>query len=342
MVNVYFKIVNSYSNTHEVSCAAKQLLETVVSKENIELKPRIPLKVHFGERGNKTFIEPKNFDGVIDYLKEKEVDSCFIETNVLYASERTTRNRHIALAKEHGFTRLPIVIADGERGEEYVEVEINKKHFKTCKIGKAIAEEKQLIVLSHFKGHILAGFGGAIKQLGMGCAARPGKLEQHANSKPLLNPLKCRKCRTCLSHCPTQAIELGLMPKINKNRCIGCAACIAVCPNKAMGVNWFNTRPKTFREKLAEYAYAAQKNKENIYISFALNMTKDCDCDGKEMKPVAADIGVFASKDPVALDKACLDTVNNCEKRRVFSGEDIFIHAKEIGLGSTEYKLIKT
>jgi uncharacterized Fe-S center protein len=340
MANVYFKSAGSYAKTDEVSRAGREVLERIIAEEKISLEPRIPLKVHFGEKGNLTYIGPKNYDGVIDFLEEKRIECCFMETNVLYVGERTVRESHIALAKEHGFSRLPIVIADGEKGEDFFEIEINKKHFKSCKIGRLIAEEKQLLVIAHFKGHMLAGFGGAIKQLGMGCAARPGKLDQHASSRPLMNPLKCKKCGTCLSHCARDAIELGVVPRIDTKKCSGCAACIAVCPFGAVDVNWFTTSPKTFREKLAEYAYAAQKNKSNIYVNFALNITKDCDCDGRAFKPIAADLGVFASTDPVALDKACLDMLNKREKRKVFSGEDIFGHAEEIGLGKREYELI--
>jgi len=340
MAKVYFKSVDSYTKTDEVSRAGREVLERIIAEEKISLEPRIPLKVHFGEKGNLTYIGPKNYDGIIDFLEQKGTECAFIETNVLYLGERTIKESHIALAKEHGFSRLPIIIADGEKGEDYSEVAIDKKHFRSCKIGRLIAEEKQLLIVAHFKGHMLAGFGGAIKQLGMGCAARPGKLAQHSGSQPLLNPLKCKKCKTCVEHCPRDAIELGLVPRINAKKCSGCAACIAVCPFGAVDVNWFTTSPKTFREKLAEYALAAQKDKRNIYVNFALNITKDCDCDGRAFKPIAADLGVFASTDPMALDKACLDMLNKREGKKVFGGEDIFGHAEEIDLGKRTYELV--
>jgi uncharacterized Fe-S center protein len=340
MAKVYFKSAGSYAKTDEVSRAGREVLERTITEEKIDLEKRIPLKVHFGEKGNETFIRPENYEGMIDFLEQKGTECSFTETNVLYLGERTVRDSHIALAKEHGFSRLPIIIADGEKGEDYSEVAIDKKHFKSCKIGRLIAEEKQLLVVAHFKGHMLAGFGGAIKQLGMGCASRPGKLAQHSGSQPLLNPLKCTKCKTCVEHCPRDAIELGLVPRVNGKKCIGCAVCIAVCPSDAMGVNWMATKPATFREKLAEYAYAAHKGKRNIYVNFAENITKECDCFGEAFKPIAADIGVFASTDPVALDKACWDMLNKREGKKVFGGEDIFNHAEEIGLGKREYELI--
>jgi hypothetical protein len=336
---VYYKSIDPYSKTEDVSRSARELLEKIVAEEKIGLEKRIPLKVHFGEKGNVTYIGPENYDGVIDYLQEKGIDSCFIETNVLYASPRTWKKTHIALALDHGFTRLPVVIADGEKGEEYKEVKIEGKHFKKCRIGRLIAEEKQLIVLSHYKGHILAGFGGAIKQLGMGCAARGGKLEQHANARPAVDPDKCRRCMTCIAHCPGNAIEVLPSPRIDGEKCIGCAACIAACPQGVFHVDWSATTPVTFREKLAEYALAAHKGKKNIFISYALNITTDCDCDGRELQKAAGDLGIFASVDPVAIDAACRDVLNEREGKKVFPGEDILIYAERIGLGTTRYEL---
>jgi len=340
MANVYFRKINSNS-LEEISSSARHLLETIISKENIYLEKEIPLKVHFGEKGNITFIKPKCFDGIISFLKSKNIASSYIETNALYVGERTTKEKHINLAKEHGFTQLPIIIADGNLGEEYQEIEINKKHFKKCKIGKQFSNYNQIIVLSHFKGHMLAGFGGTIKQLGMGCASRAGKLDMHANSFPLLNPLKCKKCHTCEKSCPADAISIGLISKINKKKCIGCATCIAVCPYHAITINWLSTLPKIFHEKLAEYAYAAHKDKKNIYIQFAINITKECDCMHRELKPIAKDIGIFASTDPVAVDTACMDYINKQEGKKVFGGRDILDYSEKLGLGEKEYKLIE-
>ncbi|MFZ2455047.1 MAG: DUF362 domain-containing protein [Candidatus Altiarchaeia archaeon] len=338
---VFYRRVSSGAKTEDISRMARDLLERVVSEEKVELEKRIPLKVHFGEKGNTSFIGPENYEGIIDFLKEKKIDTCFIETNVLYVSERTRKKSHIALAKEHGFTRIPVVIADGETGEDYEEVGIEGDHFGKCRIGKAIAGEKQLIVLSHYKGHMLAGFGGAIKQLGMGCAARGGKLDQHANAQPAINPEECKKCMSCVSHCPRNAIEVSPIPRIDKDKCIGCAACIAACPQEVFHVDWMATAPVSFRQKLAEYALAAQKGKRNVYINYALNITKDCDCDGRSFKPITKDIGVFASVDPVAIDAACCDVLNKREGKRFFTGDDIFGHAEKIGLGTTEYELIE-
>jgi len=346
MSKVYFIPIDSYSKTAQISNAAAKLLDKIQSEEKIlDLKKQIPLKVHFGEDKNTTFIGPENYNGVIDYLKQKKAEAVYIETNVLYKGTRTTKKEHLEVAKNHGFTQIPIIIADGELGEEYELVKINSpniKHFKEFKIGKKIAQAKQMIVLAHFKGHSIAGFGGAIKQLSMGCAARGGKLDMHAKSKPILNPVACKKCFACSKNCPADACVIDtLVPHVDYTKCIGCAKCIAVCPHGAMNINWLNTGKAEFLEKLAEYAFAAQKGKKIIYINFLLNIAKDCDCWGKKLPIIAKDIGVLASVDPVALDFACIELLKKSEHKKVFSGEKVFTHAQEIGLGTTKYDLIE-
>ncbi|RQW03956.1 DUF362 domain-containing protein [candidate division KSB1 bacterium] len=342
MKNVYFKAIDSYSETEKIQRSAKSLLKKVIDEEHLQLEPYIPLKVHFGEKGNITFIASKNFEGIIEYLQEQHIGSAFIETNVLYSGSRMTRPQHIQTAKAHGFTQLPIVIADGEQGEEHEHIEINQKHFKTCKIGKEIANQRQLIVISHFKGHRLAGFGGAIKQLAMGCAARAGKLDQHANAKPMINPFSCKKCGACARYCPENAIHIGLIPRIDKQKCVGCVGCMAVCPQKAIVFNLLRSLSKAFPERLVEYALAAQKGKQNIYITFAFNITRGCDCEGHKMKPIAGDIGVFASTDPVAIDQACLDMLDRREGKKVFTrARHQLEYAENIGLGKRQYQLIE-
>lgn len=349
---VYFKRIDSYSKTAEISKSAAELVQKIQKEESpLDFSKPIPLKVHFGEEGCTTFIEPKNFDELIDWLKTNTKSPnagypkvFFTDTNVLYKGKRTTKESHIALAEEHGFIKLPIIIADGNAGEENIEVDISNsgaKHFERCAIGKAIAKNDQLIVLAHFKGHMLAGFGGAIKQLAMGCAARPGKLAMHSQSRPVINPLKCKKCLECKGSCPAGAIIIDMLPRIDTKKCVGCAMCIAVCPHGAVGANWISTLPKEFNEKLAEYALAAQKGKKAIYLNFIFNVTKECDCMGTKQKPIMADFGIMASTDPVALDKACFDTLAKSEGKKPFKGENVFAYAEKIGLGSTKYELIE-
>ena len=339
--NVYFRRIDSSSSSEETSKAGADLLRTIIEKENVILQSPTPLKVHFGEKGNTTFIRPDNFEGIIGILKEKNIDTSFIETNVLYRGARTKKDDHIALAKAHGFTSLPIIIADGDHGENQQLVTIDKKHFRSCKIGNEFSHYKSIIVLSHFKGHILAGFGGALKQLAMGCASRGGKLDQHVGAQPFINPFTCKKCKTCVRHCPVNAICIDLFPRISKRKCIGCASCIAICPYNSIKINWLKSLSPAFAEKIAEYAFAAQKDKTIVYISFAQNITDNCDCEAKNCKIVSPDIGVLASTDPVAIDQACLDLVDKAVGKKLFRGRKALAYAEKIGLGNRKYFLVE-
>ena len=339
MVDVYFKGIDSIDKTDEIIVASKEILKEIAEKEGIEFDKRTGLKVHFGEKGNVTYIKSENYTGIIDFLKDKGVDPFYIETNVLYRGERTRRDDHIKLAKEHGFTQIPVEIADGEHGEDFEMVPVAGKHFKECFIGKKIADLDSMVVLSHFKGHMLAGFGGSIKQLAMGCASRGGKLAQHADSKPFINPLKCKKCDTCIKHCPVDAIKPGFIYRIIKSKCIGCASCIAVCPYNATSMNLFgaiSSITKKFLERLAEYAFAASKEKEIVYFNFVFNITKSCDCEGKKMKPFTGDLGILASTDPVAVDRASIDLLEEREGKKLFKGKHTLDYAEKIGLGRNE------
>lgn len=342
MSKVYFKPINSYLETEKINETAEILLDTIVKEADMKLEKFIPLKVHFGEKGNTTFIGPENFEGIYRFFEKNKIDSSYIETNVLYRGERTTSESHKKLAAEHGFTKYPIIIADGDHGENYAEVEINKKNYKTCKIGREFMKYNQMIVAAHFKGHVLAGFGGAIKQLAMGCASRGGKLAQHDNSKLIVKDVKCTKCGSCVKECPADAITLDPTAIINTDKCVGCASCMVACKFGAIRNPWTGINEGNFHERMAEYAYAAAKDKEIIYITFVFNITDNCDCEGHAMKPIAQDLGIAASTDPVALDKACFDLLNEKNSREVFTvGLHTLEHAQEIGLGSMEYEIIE-
>lgn len=342
MTKVYFKAISQNADEKTISDIAATLLEKIVKEEEIRLEKKIPLKVHFGEKGNSTYVKPRCYDGVLDYLEKKNIEFAFIETNVLYQGERMRKKDHIKLALEHGFTSAPIIIADGEVGDDFVQVEINKNHFDKCFIGKAFEDYRQMIVMSHFKGHILAGFGGAVKQLAMGCASRGGKLAQHANSIPKISKRKCKACGVCAKKCPVKAINMQGKAIIQKERCIGCAACIANCPYKAVKSNLLGSISGSFRERIAEYAYAAKKNKQNIYITFAINITRGCDCEGRKMNPFVEDLGVLASLDPIAIDKASLDLLDERKGRKVIRrGRQTLSYGESIGLGTQKYELIR-
>ncbi len=341
--NVYYKKIDTSTGIKAIQEISNDLLKTIVEKENIELEKKIPLKVHFGEAKNVTYLKPDNYLGIINFLEEKNIDSCYMETCVLYGGQRYKKELHKKTAEAHGFNQLPIVFADGEHGENFAEIEINQKHFKTFKIGKDFLDYNQLIVVSHFKGHALAGFGGAIKQLSMGHAAKGGKMAMHLGEKPRIISKKCVQCNLCKTRCNVDALNIGEKSSIDHDTCVGCGACMAICPHKAITIISFKNVLKflgignPFIEKVVEGALAAQKGKKNIYINFAMNITPGCDCEPKKMKTLIDDFGVFVSTDPVAIDKACYDIAKDMGKK--FKGYKAFTYAESIGLGSTQYLL---
>ncbi len=340
MKNVY--MIKDLKSKQE---SAKRIFEHILMEENVKLEKTVPLKVHFGERGNVTYNKPELYDGIIDALEEKGTTSAYIETNVLYKGARTIKKDHLKVAEEHGFTRLPVIIADGDYGEDYSHIPLDFKHFKEAFIGKEFDNFSQFVVCSHFKGHSEAGFGGALKQLSMGFAARGGKMAQHSNNVPIVTVDKCTACNACENHCPVDAITVDEYAVIDENKCIGCAACVGHCHFGAMNPDW--SANENFLEKVAEYAYAAQKDKNNIYISFVINITEECDCYGIKMKPVIEDIGILGSTDPVALDQACYDLVKKRSnvKTRLWDyfdkGSVTLEYSEEIGTGTRAYKLIQ-
>jgi uncharacterized protein len=211
------------------------------------------------------------------------------------------------------------------------------------KIGRAFLDYDQMLVLSHFKGHIFAGFGGAIKQLSMGCASKGGKLAMHMGVKPRIRSRKCNQCKLCTTRCNENALVIGKKSYIDHDKCVGCGGCVAACPHGAITILSLRGVLRTFGignpfiEKLVEGALAAQKGKCNIYMNFAMNITRGCDCEGRKMKPIMDDVGIFISSDPVAIDKACCDMIR--AKGRRFRGQKTFAYAETIGLGSANYTL---
>ncbi len=344
MANVYFTAFDSSRKPQDAKDAAKHLLMEFVKRENIALEKEIPLKVHFGEIGNTTFLKPGLFDGVIDFLQENRIKTSFIESTVMYGGKRYNKSLHTETAEKHGFTRIPVVIADGEHGENFQEVAVNKKHFATCKLAAGYANHPQIIVLTHFKGHMLAGFGGAIKQLAMGFASKGGKMAQHLDMKPKIKNSKCTRCGRCLTRCASDAITIGEKSFINHEKCVGCGACVSICPNKAVriisikSVLRFLGIGNPFQEKIVEYAYAAHTGKRHIYMNFLMSITGGCDCEPRKMKPLIGDIGIAISADPLAIDQASCDLTARAGKK--FRGKRVLEYAEEIKLGTRKYELI--
>lgn len=299
---------------------------------------RIGIKVHFGERDCSTFVPAHYIRRVCDYVRKHGGEPVLIETNVLYRGERMKANTHIALARSHGFNFAEIDILDGKMGENSVKYPMKLKHFASASVGGNLKKYNKLIVVSHFKGHIQTGFGGAIKNVGMGLASRGGKLRIHASKPPRINFIKCDNCETCVNQCQGDAITLGFFPKIDPDKCESCGMCIAQCPKKAISPRWLSSSFRTVQERIVEYAFAVTKQHEMIFLNFAVNLTRNCDCINREQKPVARDVGLFGSKDLLAVDTATYDSVN--KHRRLFRKGAQLIYGKRVKLGEDSYRII--
>jgi uncharacterized Fe-S center protein len=364
--DVFFVDFKAESHDDSIDIKLAKLFDAAKFNELFHEKDLTAVKLHFGERGNTSFIPPWNVRPLIEKLKSLKAKPFVTDTNTLYVGARKNAVNHLLTAARHGFTSevvgAPIIIADGLKSNNYSEVPINKKHFKSTKIAQDIIDADSMLVLSHFKGHVMAGFGGAIKNLAMGCAPAAGKIEQHS-ARPQTNPDLCTGCGTCMSVCPASTIEIyDGKALVHSEACIGCGECIAHCPSKAMELNWEAEIPP-FVERLVEYAYGAVVNKKDKvgYISFLVKINPDCDCMQYEDRPLVPDIGILASKDPVAIDKAGYDLVNQQQgyrdsalkgnwepgqdkfkgSRDTTMGELQFRYGEEIGLGSSQYNLIK-
>ena len=351
---VLFISVKDGEGIKQIDTKLKILLDKTHLLGKIKKDAYVAIKMHFGEEGNTGYVNPVYVATIVKELREKEAHIFLTDTNTLYKGSRTNAIEHLNLAYRHGFSsdkvQVPIIIADGLKGDDYDKVKIKGFFIKTAYIASAIRKAEILVVISHFKGHMMTGFGGAIKNLGMGCAARRGKLIQHGGISPFVRKEKCIACERCIKICPVSAIKLIKdKAKIDSRICIGCASCIAACPVAAIDIEW-EKGADTIQERMAEYAKAVISDKKDkcIYINFAIKITKECDCLAKDDPKICSDIGIFASFDPVSIDQSCVDKVNK------ISGKDLFReqhpdcdwqkqlkHAQDIGLGSRDYELME-
>jgi len=350
---VYFIRAKLDDGPELLSEKAKKVFLNIGLVEEIEEKSFVALKIHFGEKGNTGYIKPPWLGGIINKISRQKPRVFITDSNTLYTGSRSNSVDHLRLALEHGFSPenlgLPVIIADGLIGQDDGEIQVNLSRIKSAKIAATFLHLDVLICLSHFTGHTLTGFGGAIKNLGMGCASRAGKLEQHSDIHPWINKKKCTNCGICLDYCSAQAItQQDGCALIDKEKCIGCGECLVVCKPGAVKWHWDQDSIRV-QEKMAEYAYALHfflKNKVG-HLNFLLRVTKDCDCMAQDEPPIVEDIGILASSDPVAIDKASVDLVNRQ------SGKDILKegykvdwsvqlkHGERIGLGVMDYELIE-
>jgi uncharacterized Fe-S center protein len=350
---VYFIPARREDGDEVLARKAEKIFLNLGLKEQMDKKSFVALKIHFGEEGNTGFIKPRWLGKVINQIKSVTPRVFLTDSNTLYLGRRSNSIDHLKLARDHGFTEealgVPVIIADGLIGRNDDELQVDFPLVKKAKIASAILDSDLLICLSHFTGHVQAGIGGSIKNLGMGCASRAGKLEQHSDVKPWINPKNCTGCRVCLDHCPAQAISLeDEKAIIEDEKCIGCGECLVVCKQGAIKIRW-DSDYRLVQKKMSEYASSVLKHfKGKIgFINFLLKVTKDCDCMSQDAPAVVEDIGILGSLDPVAADKASVDLIIKRSGKDVFkAGYDIdwsiqLKHGNEVGLGNLDYELIE-
>lgn len=350
----------------------KHLLDAVGLAERIKERALVAVKLHFGETGNTAYVRPVFLRKVVDSIKEAGGSPFLTDANTLYVGTRSDSVAHLRTAILNGFTYAvvdaPLIIADGLRGGYEKAVTVNLKRFKKVYIGAEIVRADTMVSVAHFKGHELAGFGGTIKNIGMGSASRKGKLAQHSTVSPKVKRKKCVGCGDCVAYCAQEAIFLVKekakieKAKIDPKKCVGCGECILICPNQAIQIQWDQAIP-VFLENMVEYTAGVLKGKQDTatFLNFITQVSPACDCYPHNDAPIVPDIGIVASTDPVAIDQASADLVNNaeglrssCLTKNFKSGKDKFRalypkvdweiqleYAEAIGLGTRDYDLIK-
>ncbi len=366
---VYFTNFQARPGTSVLEKLERLLYAAGIDTIDME-KKMVAIKIHFGEPGNLAYLRPNYAKVVADVVKSFGGMPFLTDCNTLYVGRRKNAIDHIEAAYENGFspfsTGCHVIIADGLKGTDDVEVPVQGgEYVKIAKIGRAIMDADVFISLNHFKGHESTGFGGAIKNIGMGCGSRRGKMEQHNSGKPQVAAKLCRGCGMCSRDCAHGAISFDENRKasIDHNKCVGCGRCIGACNFDAI-YNENYAANAQLNKKMAEYAKAVLDGRPHFHISLVMDVSPYCDCHGDNDIPLIPDVGIFASFDPVALDQACADA---CQTQPVIPGSlldnrmkapnfinsgDIFTnttpqsewksclnHAEKIGLGSREYEV---
>lgn len=332
----------------------------------------VAVKMHFGELGNLSFLRPNYARAVVDVVKELGGVPFLTDCNTLYPGSRKNAIEHLYCAWENGFTPMtvgcPVIIGDGLKGTDDIEVPVEGgEYIDKAMIGRAVMDADIFISLSHFKGHETTGFGGAIKNIGMGCGSRAGKKAQHMNGQPEIDHELCRGCRACLRECANDGLSFDESTRkmsINTQNCVGCGRCIGACNFDAIAfANYAATKDLNCR--MAEYTKAVIQNRPNFHVSLIVDVSPNCDCHAENDVPILPNIGMFASFDPLALDQACVDAclkatpLPNSQLAEAMEKEDFcdhhdhfenttlnseyktcLAHAEKIGLGTRDYEIV--
>ena len=333
----------------------------------------VAIKIHFGELGNVSYLRPNYARAVVDVVKELGGKPFLTDCNTLYPGSRKNALEHLYCAWENGFTPLtvgcPILIGDGLKGTDDIEVPVRGgEYVKNAKIGRAVMDADVIISMTHFKGHETTGFGGALKNLGMGCGSRAGKKEQHNNGKAYVQQEICRGCRRCMQECANNGLVFDPETRkmhVDKEHCVGCGRCVGACNFDAIDFEDPNSN-QMLNYRIAEYAKAVVDGRPQFHISLVMDISPNCDCHVENDAPILPDVGMFASFDPLALDQACVDACMKCEPLpnsqlgehmrdpHFVDHHDHFTnstpesewqsclsHAEKIGLGTRDYELIR-
>lgn len=333
----------------------------------------VAIKIHFGELGNVSYLRPNYARAVVDVVKELGGKPFLTDCNTLYPGSRKNALEHLYCAWENGFTPLtvgcPILIGDGLKGTDDIEVPVQGgEYVKNAKIGRAVMDADVIISLTHFKGHETTGFGGALKNLGMGCGSRAGKKEQHNNGKAYVQQELCRGCRRCMRECANDGLVFDAEKRkmhVDKEHCVGCGRCVGACNFDAIDFEDPNSN-QMLNYRIAEYAKAVVDGRPQFHISMVMDISPNCDCHEENDAPILPDVGMFASFDPLALDQACVDACMKCEplpnsqlgehlrdphfedhhdhftnSTPESEWQSCLSHAEKIALGTRAYELIK-
>ncbi len=332
----------------------------------------VAIKIHFGEHGNVAHLRPQYARAVVDLVKEMGGKPFLTDCNTMYPGSRKNALEHLECAWENGFTPLsvgcPVIIGDGLKGTDDIAVPVEGGEYtKEALIGRAIMDADVFISLTHFKGHESTGFGGAIKNIGMGCGSRAGKTEQHCSGQAEIDPELCRGCRKCARECANGGLvfdEKARKMTVDLGHCVGCGRCLGACNFDAISFSNWNAVEMLGR-KMAEYAKAVVDGRPNFHISLIVDVSPNCDCHQENDAPILPDIGMLASFDPLALDQACVDLCqaatplrnsqlgDNIAKPGFHDHHDHFKNnnpvsdwtacldqAAKIGLGTRDYELV--